>query len=125
MILPNPLPDLTTSIPTYGLVVNFPFFSDAIQASANYGSGDGVSLYLAEVDYRYYLPTPFFSPFLIGGVHYLYYNFADRNHNYAGANLGLGLKFGMGQYLDLQLAMKVFVQEERMVSFSGGLLFRL
>ena len=124
-ILPNRLPDFQTSLIAYGPTLGIPVGRDKIQVQAMYGATTGLSMSLAEMNYRFDIPTPFFTSFLLAGGHYLHYSFSGRGHDVWGMNLGLGFTLNMSRNFGLALSMKGYLQDRVMISFGGGFNFLL
>jgi hypothetical protein len=124
LLLPNRLDDFPSTLPVYGVLVGAPLFGHSLYAQGLYGAANGLSLYMAELAYRYEISVPFFTAFVVGGGHYLHTAFSNE-HDYLGALLGFGLLIPMGTNFDLTLAMKVYLPKQSMVSIGGGFSFRL
>ena len=125
ILLPNRLPEFESNLLAYGPVIGIPIGKDALQIQGLYGYSTGLSLTLAELNYRFNIPTPFFSGFLLGGAHFLHYAFTGHNHDFFGGNGGLGFLLNMSRSFSMTLMMKVYLQDRAMLSFGGGFNFLL
>jgi hypothetical protein len=125
ILYPDRLPDFKTSIATYGVVGSVPVGTHAIQVQANYGRSDDLSLYLFEGNFRFNIDTPFIDFFLFAGVHYFHFDYIDNDHWRFGGNGGPGVRMKLGENLDGQVIMKLYLQDKTVVAFGGGITFLL
>jgi len=126
-IVPSGLPDLTASLPLYGVVMGWPIFGGTIELRGGIGGAPSTSLYLAEATYRFDIPSPFLNTFLLLGAHYLTYTVTSvpATHDGFGANTGLGFSFPLSKSLEVSLGLRVYLQSRSMMTFGGGLSFLL
>ena len=119
-ILPGQLPDFVSSLPVYGPILGIPFFGDNLQLQAFYGTLSDFWIYTFEANYRFNVATPFFTGFAQAGAHYMNYKRLANGHSYAGPNFATGVSFDMADNFDMNLLLKVYLQEHPLFSFGGG-----
>ncbi len=124
VVLPN-FQNFDGSLAMYGPLLSVPVGSHSVHLLANFGASDSSMAYLVESAFLFNLQTPYLPWFLLGGVHFLHYRALQVNHDIFGVHVGPGLKFAMGNSMELELAMKIYFQQVIMTSFSGGLGLRL
>lgn len=120
-VLPNRLPQFTSSVPMYGPVFGIPVLGHLVQVQANYGTLTGFTMHSFEANFRYDFRLPLATPFLQAGTHYLRYRFGGQNHTYWGLNGAGGFSFDMNRSFDINLLVKVYLQDSALFSFGGGL----
>ncbi len=125
ILLPNNLPDFSLSVPAYGIVASVPLGRDSIQVLAQYGSGEKFYLYSGEVNYALVLPTPFFTPFLLAGIHWMHYALSGVGHDNFGGNAGIGLLFPLSSDFQITLGLKSYLESRAIIAFGGGFSFFL
>ena len=125
ILFPDRLPDFRTSIPTYGLVASMPVGNHSIQLQGNFGTSNELTVYLFESNFRFHIDTPFVDYFLFAGIHYLYFDYLQDTHWRFGANAGPGIRLKLGENLDGQVILKLYLQDKTILAFGGGLTFLL
>lgn len=120
-VLPNRLPQFTGSVPIFGAIVGVPLLGQHLQFQANYGTLTGFTLHTFESSYRHRFALPFATPFVQFGGHYLRYRFVGVDHTYWGFHGATGFSFGMTRNFDINLFVKVYVQDRPLFSYGGAL----
>lgn len=119
ILVPNQLPDFMRTVTVYGPMVAIPLGENKVELQATYGSAEAISLFLAEVLYRYKVPTPFVSVFLLGGAGYLHHGSSGKDHSYVTPIAGLGFYFPMTDDFCIAMRMKAYYPEKSFLNFGG------
>ncbi len=126
MLIPNNLPNFRTSVTAYGPSVSLLSKPHSVETQLSYGSNDGVTVYLAELSYRYEIDTPFFTFYLLTGAHYLFYSpLGAAAEKFPGIHFGPGVVLRFGSRVLLPLSIRVHFQKQSMIAAGGGLVFLL
>src|SRR5262245_21481899 len=72
-LFPNALPGFARNLLVYGVAVGVPIGPGSVITEANYGSENGLTVFLVESNYRVWIRTPFLVPYFQGGFHWLKY----------------------------------------------------
>jgi len=120
-LLPNHFPDFETSLLVYGPTIGIPVGNHTLQVQGLYGTGDGVSsLFLVETNFRLRGETPFFTAFVMAGIHLLHYSVSEVFREAFGGNAGIGFLIPMAHNFSFQLFLKAYLERKAMVSYGGG-----
>lgn len=126
MLIPNNLPNFRTSVTVYGPSVSLLSPPHSLETQLSYGSDSGVTVYLAELSYKYEVDTPFFTFYLLTGAHYLFYSpQAALAEKFPGVHFGPGIVLRFASRVLLPLSVRVHFQKQSMIAVGGGLIFLL
>ena len=128
-LVPNRLPDFQIPLTAFGPQIAVPISGNEVNLQVLYGGNSGgsetVSLYLAESSYNIKIPTPFFTAFFLGGVHYIHYGYLGNDHEFFGPVAGLGFDFPMAKQFQMGMGMKAYLTRKVMLALGGSFAFIL
>ncbi len=122
-LIPNKLPGFQERLFGYGPQVGVSFGPVAVQAKGLYGDNNGMSLILADLDFRLNIRTPILTCHVLAGAHWLHYGTAASKLSHVGPNGGVGLTLNFDSRIAAHMAVKVYFQNENVVSMGAGILY--
>jgi hypothetical protein len=126
VLMPSNVPNFTRNALAYGLAVGVPAGPGSIFAAGSYGTNDGgLSSYLIESNYRIWLRTPFLTPYVQAGAHFLHYRTAGTDYDGMGVNIGFGFVLSMERNFEVTLGLQGYLRAYSLLAFGGGFNWRL
>lgn len=124
-VIPNQLPDFTSTLLLYGFTVTQPVLTETLVFSGEYGTLQNLSLYRFEAGVRHIFYTPFIITYLEVTAFQMKYSLPGASHSYWGPAFAFGVALPMDAIFTIQFQTKVTLATRPLFNFGGGFLLAL